>query len=159
MNIEIESRESIEARAKKPFPAHTALISIADPDCDFVLLENRPEYLLQLKFDDVSNDDYNEILEDYPSTAEATKAAQKYNWFNDEQASEIAVFVKPVKDKAEILICQCEYGQSRSAGLAAAVKQFLDKSGIDIFADDRYYPNKLVYRKVLAALEKTERGV
>ena len=154
MKIEIESRERIWKRAIEPFPARTALISISDPDNDFVALKNKPKYLLQLKFDDVSVDDIEDIYEDYPSISEATKAAKKLHFFNDEQAAEIAAFIKSVIDKADILICQCEYGQSRSAGLAAAVKQFLDKSGIDIFADDRYYPNKLVYRKVLAVLEK-----
>ena len=74
--------------------------------------------------------------------------------FNDGQAEEIAGFVKSVSDKADVLICHCEYGQSRSPGLAAAVRQYYGKDGIEIFADDRYYPNKLVYSKVLAALEK-----
>jgi len=47
MKIEIESRKSIKARANKPFPAHTALISITDIDDDFVKLKNQPEYLLK----------------------------------------------------------------------------------------------------------------
>ena len=46
MKIEIESRESIEKRAKEPFPAQTAIISIADTDRDFPKLKNKPEYLL-----------------------------------------------------------------------------------------------------------------
>lgn len=60
------------------------------------------------------------------------------------------------KDKAETIICQCEYGQSRSAAIAAALSEFFWKSGIDIFADDRYFPNKLVFRLTLQALN--ERG-
>ena len=50
------------------------------------------------------------------------------------------------------LICQCEYGQSRSAGVAAAVMEYYYSKGIHIFADVRYYPNKLVFRKLLCSL-------
>jgi len=78
---------------------------------------------------------------------------ENFKMFNDEQAAEIAEFIKSVSGRATLLICQCEYGQSRSAGIAAAVKQFLYGDGVEIFADARYYPNKLVYRKVLAALK------
>ena len=56
------------------------------------------------------------------------------------------------------LICQCEYGQSRSAACAAAILEFYDKNGISIFADYRYYPNQLVYNKVKDALEKGYAG-
>ena len=56
MEIEIHSRESIEARASKPFAARTALISITDMDYDFAVLSSKPDYLLQLKFDDISAD-------------------------------------------------------------------------------------------------------
>jgi len=152
MKIEIHSRESIEERANKPLPACTAVISITDSDKDFAVLKNKPEYILQLKFDDVTNEDLEDHLGRKPTEAEALMLAEKIYMFNDRQAGEIAEFIKLILDRAELLICQCEYGQSRSAGVAAAVKQFLDKSGIEIFADDRYYPNKIVYRKVLAAL-------
>ena len=153
MNIEIESRESIEERANKPFAAHTALISITDMDYDFAKLKNKPEYLLQLKFDDISADVFDELFNRYPAIASAMRNAKDLNLFTDEQAAEIAEFVNSILDRAGVLICQCEYGQSRSAGVAAAVRQFLYKSGIEIFADDLYYPNKLVYRKVLKALD------
>lgn len=53
MKIEIESRESIEKRANEPFPARTALISITDTDKGFPALKNTPDYLLQIRFDDV----------------------------------------------------------------------------------------------------------
>ena len=37
------------------------------------------------------------------------------------------------------IICQCEHGQSRSAACAAAIKEHFEKSGIEVFADYRYY--------------------
>ena len=157
MEIEIESRESITARASEPFPAHTALISIADSDHDFAKLENQPEYLLQMRFDDVTEELFDvakdSILENIlgrkPTEAEALALAKNFHMFSDEQAKEIVAFVESVFGKADILICQCEYGQSRSAGIAAAVRQSLYGDGIDIFADERYFPNKLVYRRIM----------
>ena len=155
MKIEIESRKSIKIRAKEPFPAHTAIISITDMDNDFVVLKNKPEYFLRLKFDDVTH----EMLEDYYSGCESPASdgiktlAEKHHIFNDKQAEKVSEFVKSILNKAELLICQCEFGQSRSAGLAAAVRQFLHGDGVEIFADDRYYPNKVVFRKVFAALK------
>ena len=157
MKIEVESREGIIARAKDSFPTHTALISITDSDRDFAELDNKPEYLLQMKFDDVTEELFNvandivleRILGRKPTEAEALALAQRFHMFSDEQAKAVAAFVASVLGKADILICQCEHGQSRSAGIAAAVKQSLYGDGIEIFADERYYPNKLVYRKII----------
>ena len=154
MKIEIESRESIIARAKEPFPEGTALISITDPDNDFAVLENKPEYLLQMKFDDVSNGDLDEILCGFPAIAEAMQTAKKLQWFTDEQAQEVVAFYKSIVGRAKRLICQCEYGKSRSAGIAAAIGQYMYGRGIEVFTDERYYPNKLVCKKVLTALRE-----
>ena len=157
MKIEIESRQSIKSRAKEPFQARTALISIADSDHAFVRLNNKPEYLLQMKFDDVTEELFdvaNDLISENirgrkPTEEEALALAKKFHMFSDEHAKKVAAFVDSVLGKADILICQCEYGQSRSAGIAAAIKQSLHGNGIDIFADERYFPNKLVYRKVM----------
>ena len=67
---------------------------------------------------------------------------------------ELARFIyNAVKEKRRI-ICQCDYGQSRSAACAAAILQHFCGRGIDIFADYRYYPNQLVYHKVMEGLLK-----
>lgn len=73
---------------------------------------------------------------------------------SDEQAKRIAAFLVPIYNEIDILICQCEYGQSRSAGVAAAVMEFYSRSGITIFAATGYYPNKLVFKKVLTQLKR-----
>ena len=72
---------------------------------------------------------------------------------SDEQAKEIADFYFSIKGSTNLLICQCEHGQSRSAAVAAAIIEYKNKSGIEIFADDNYYPNKVVFKKVLNALK------
>ena len=168
MKVEIESRKGITARASGPFPARTALISVTDSELDFAALANKPMYLSRMKFDDVSDEIFKEILGRNPTEAESLRLAEKFHMFNDEQAGEMARFITSVSGKADTLICQCEYGQSRSAGIAAAVRQFWHGDGIEIFADERYYPNKLVYKKVLDALrensvpfgeQQSERGI
>jgi len=155
MKIEIESRKNIKVRAQKPFPAHTALISITDFDDGFAVLKNKPEYRLQLKFDDVPGEIYNEIFNSYSTMTDTARTIKELHVLSDEQAEEIAAFVKSIYCKANTLICQCEFGQSRSAGLAAAIRQYLYEDGIEVFADDRYSPNKLVYKKTLTALGKS----
>jgi hypothetical protein len=70
------------------------------------------------------------------------------------EADEVAAFIYQAKAEELSLICQCEYGQSRSAGCAAAVLEHFAGRGIRIFADYRYYPNQLVYHKVKDALDR-----
>ena len=58
------------------------------------------------------------------------------------------------KKEGKDIICQCEYGESRSSGCAAAIHEYFYKDGIKIFADYRYYTNQMVYHKVYDALER-----
>ena len=74
------------------------------------------------------------------------------------EADELAEFICRAKEEGLDILCQCEYGQSRSAGCAAAILEHFERRGIEIFADDRYYPNQLVYHKVKRALEKRGDG-
>ena len=136
IKIEIESRESVAIRAKEPFSHFTALISVADANADFAVLECEPPRVLQVKFDDVDETD---------------EPQDKRHMLTDGQANSIAEFIKNANIRANTLIVQCEYGQSRSAAIAAA-RQYYYGDGIEIFADERYYPNKFVYHKVLNAL-------
>lgn len=154
MEVAIFNREQIETLLQGGFAAHTALISITDAGWQFADLENKPEFLLQLTFDDVDNDVFVDELGRTPTEDERKRIEAKYYMLTDDQAGKIAEFVLSVKDKADLLICQCEHGQSRSAAVAAAVLEYLDKSGIEIFADDNYYPNKMVFKKVLGELRK-----
>lgn len=75
----------------------------------------------------------------------------------DAAAEQIAVFYHGLPADTDILICQCEFGQSRSAAVAAAIMEYKAKKGIEVFSNDKYYPNKLVFRKVLNALKKQYR--
>ena len=135
-----------------PFFEKTAIISIADYGYDFAELKNKPHHLLQLAFDDVDADVFIDELGDNSSLEDKLKIEKKYHMLSDEQANQIAEFVNEVWHMVDVIICQCEHGQSRSAAMAAAITQFKYQNGIEIFADDNYYPNKFVYKKVFNAL-------
>ncbi|HCJ42045.1 MAG TPA: hypothetical protein DHV89_11670 [Ruminococcus sp.] len=72
------------------------------------------------------------------------------------EAEEAAKFIRENMKAGRDIICQCEYGVSRSAGCAAAVREFFFGDGIRVFADYRYMPNQLVFNKIYDALTKTE---
>ena len=72
--------------------------------------------------------------------------------FSDEQAFEIGKLLFEMRDKVELIICQCEHGQSRSAAIAAAIMEYTSRNAIRIFESDNYYPNKYVFRKMYQTL-------
>ena len=148
--IIIRNRKSIE---QMTFAPNTAVISIADYDDSFANLKDKPAYILQIAFDDIDNDVFIDELGRTPNEEERHEIEEKYHMLTDEQAKEIADFYHSIQDKAEIIICQCEHGQSRSAAIAAAILEYKCRKGIVVFADDRYYPNKTIFKKVLKAIK------
>ena len=151
MKIEIHSIRSLKRLAHKPFMPDTALISIGDFGTEFPPLEHQPAHILRLEFDDITLSDI-----DYESSGRYA-----FRLFSEEQANQIAAFVYRHREDCETLLCQCHYGQSRSAAVAAAIKEYFDHNGIDIFADEqeRYCPNLYVFRKTLQALQNKEAEV
>jgi len=147
MNIEIYSREAIENLLKKDFPDHVAVISFYDPeirriDKNYapVNYSSKTDRVFKIQLHDIDFDS----LSDYNFTYET--------YFLE--ADDLAKFIYAAKADGLDIICQCEYGQSRSAGCAAAILEHFYKTGISIFSDYRYYPNQLVFHKVFDALEK-----
>ena len=153
MKILIKNRTEIEAMSQTQFPTHTALISITDAGLDFAELVHKPEFLLRVAFDDVDNDIFIDELGRKPNDDERQTLEEKYKMITDSQALQIASFYYDHKDEITTLICQCEHGQSRSAAVAAAILEFRSRRGISVFSHDNYYPNKVVFRKVLSALK------
>ena len=158
IEIQIKSRDDMATIAQNPFLYKTALISITDYGWNFAELKNKPEYMLQMIFDDIDADVFEDECGKEPTESERRKIETKYHMMTDEQAKQIAEFYAEIKDKVDVLICQCEHGQSRSAGIAAAIMEYQNKNGIEIFASDKYYPNKIIFRKVLRQLQKDERN-
>ena len=155
MKTVILSRNQIEELAKKPLPPKTAVISITDAEWTYAELKNKPEFLLQLEFEDVDNDVFYDELGRLPENdEERERIVRKYYMMFPQDAENIAKFYLENEEKIDYLICQCEHGQSRSAAVAAAITEYRSKNGIKIFAHDKYYPNKMVFQMVLAELER-----
>lgn len=134
MRISIYSRKSIELLFDISFPGKTAVISFYDPD----------RY----------NNDKKYKLVDYSGKANSLLYISLDDFQTElPEAEKIAEFVYPAKSKELKIICQCESGQNRSAGCAAAILEHFNQAGNSIFSDDRYHPDEMVYYAVLDALE------
>lgn len=146
MKVMICSRKSIEKLMEKDFPTNCAVISFYDPPTAKgirampVDYKNKAKRLFQIAVDDIDL----EILDEYGLTFES--------YFTE--ADELAEFIVSANKEGLDIICQCEYGQSRSAACAAAILEYFEKDGISIFRDYRYYPNQLIFNKLYEALEK-----
>ena len=146
MKVEIYSREAIRKLIQGEFPKNTAVVSFCSPPKTRraeeirVCFEPVCDRVFYIQIPDIDI----EILGDYGYTYETYLA----------EADALAAFIYDAKEKCCDILCQCDYGQSRSAACAAAIPQHFEGRGIDIFADYRYYPNQLVYHKVFDTLEK-----
>ena len=149
MTVKIYSRKVMEALLSKENLENTAVISFHDPvgrgrrclsyyePIDFT---GKCERVMQIAIHDLDPD----ALADFGLSVDS--------YFTE--ANSLAEFIYKAKEDGLDIICQCEYGQSRSAGCAAAILQHFSNNGIDVFTDYRYYPNQLVYHKVFDALTK-----
>ena len=70
------------------------------------------------------------------------------------EADALAAFICQARADGLDILCQCEYGQSRSAACAAAILEYFNGTVISVFADYRYYPNQVVYHKIMDALTR-----
>jgi len=145
MKVTIYSRNELDQLLKAEVPKNTALIRFFDAEMPEEEKENRklPEEVtnvFEIELDDIDKDELEELE------------------FSEEtffpEAKELARFICHAHEKNLDIICQCEYGQSRSAGCAAAILEFFYKDGISVFRDYRYFPNKLIFNKVFEALKE-----
>ena len=79
-------------------------------------------------------------------------AKEKTVLFNKEDAKKIVNFVRRYLNKVELIVCQCEAGISRSAGVAAALSKYI--TGSDEYYFKHYLPNSLVYKLLINELYK-----
>ena len=147
--IDICSRKTAEALLENGFPENTAVISFYDPPSKRmkevlppVDYKGKADRVFYVQVHDIDM----EILPDYGLTVDTYLP----------EADRLADFIRKAHDDGLDILCQCEYGQSRSAACAAAIAEFYYHNGIEIFADYRYYPNQLVYHKIKDALCKGE---
>ena len=116
------------------------IISIKDPKSSDIEIIERRNYIgvLRLEFFDLDKETgqfpYDRFL------------------FNHTDAQDILNFVTKYQDKIELIICQCEAGISRSAGVAGALSKIINKEDTCFFK--HYLPNRLVYRTILNEYER-----
>ena len=149
MKIEIYSREAMEKRLQKGPLKNTAVISFYDPPSSRTPADYAPvDYtdMCDVVFPVDEFDIDIEVLPEYGLTFDTYLPS----------APNLAKFIKFACADNMDIICQCEYGQSRSAACAAAIREYYYNDGISIFADYRYYPNQLIFNKVLDALHETD---
>ena len=116
--------------------ARSILISIRSVDSDRAAVAAPFGDKLFVEFDDVEYAKHGRII-------------------TEEQGKEIAQFVRSHPD-AEVIVCQCEAGISRSAAVAAAILKGNGQDDMPVFKSKLYLPNMLVYRTVLRALMENE---
>ena len=147
VDVRIFPRDELELMLHNKSIGNAAIISFYDPPSnrtprdyhpiDFSLYNNP---VIKIGVHDIDI----EILKDYGLSFDT--------YFPEAPA--LAKFIyKAVLSNREI-ICQCEYGQSRSPACAAAILEHFCKNGIRIFANYKYYPNQLIFNKTLDALRK-----
>lgn len=152
MNVFIYSREEIESIISEgKFPENTAVVSFFDP----AIKRIDPDYT-HIDYSGVCDYVFYSELDDLDIDALKDKGYTYDLYFSE--ADEIAKFIYKAFNSGMDIICQCEYGQSRSAGCAAAICEHFFHNGIDIFADYRYYPNRVVYHKILDSLSNVRKS-
>mgnify|MGYP007044048022 CR=1 FL=1 len=145
MNIEVHSRDTIRnIKPKYPF----IVISIFDPRSFPAPIgkSTNCKGILQLSFDDV---DAKRGMS-YEEQSNRDEVC-----ITETQAQLIADFVKAYKDRVELIICQCEAGISRSAGVAAAIADYFNQDSNRFYngsgPNGRFFPNRTVYWALMSA--------
>ena len=136
MTVQIMSRKEMEGLLNTDILFGVDVISFSDmSEAECIDFKGLPERVFYVAVDDL---DYDELEE---------RGLTEDSYFPE--ADELAQFIRESIEHNRDIICQCEYGQSRSAGCAAAILETVSGNGISIFSDYRYYPNKLIYNKLV----------
>ena len=138
MKVSILSKsELFNLIEKNELTNKTAVISFADDEDEFLDFPDRIDVLKVVFYDirptSIPKEEYDTVLP---------------------EAKDIALFINQKVKEGKDIICQCDYGVSRSAGLAAAILEKYAHRGIDVFSDYKYTPNQFVYNKVYQELNK-----
>ena len=152
MNVSIFSRAAIlQLIGTGAFPANTAVISFYDP------IDGKRPSPGKVDYSSVTDCVFYVAARDIDPPVLEREGLTYADYFPEADA--LAGFIIHAEEGGMSILCQCEYGQSRSAACAAAIRQFYHGDGIDIFADFRYYPNQMIYHKVIEALNRAANAV
>lgn len=150
MKVTIYSRDEIEdIISKGAFPDNTAVISFYDP-----AIKRLDKSYTYVDYSNICDMVFYSELDDLDIDVLCDKGYTYETYFSE--AEDMARFIIKAYSQGRDIICQCEYGQSRSAGCAAAIMEHFDHNGIEVFADYRRFPNQMVFNKLRDALDKTD---
>jgi predicted protein tyrosine phosphatase len=123
------------------------VISIRSPDGEAVELPENParKGVLRLAFHDVDGPGEEDIASRWLRRAGIAPIPM-----SRDQAEEVREFVRQ-NDDVGVVICNCEAGISRSAGVAAALAKTYNGDDGRYFV--QYHPNRHAYRMVLDAMQ------
>ena len=137
MKVMVMSASEMCRFIERGIPDNYAIVSFADTEDDFLEFPKGTD-VLKIAFYDVRP--HSTIKEHYAHILP--------------EAEQIAKYIYEKRLEGKDIICQCDYGVSRSAGCAAAILQRWGGNGLRVFADYRYTPNQFVFNKVLTELLK-----
>lgn len=124
-------------RIKNDFPFNTAVISFYDEGFDPLDMKGKP-------------------------VAEISKCINDIRWVGNPREwhrkdfEDIARFIHGCIEKDYDIICQCEFGVSRSSACAMAIKEYVFQNGIEVFRNRNYYPNQIFFNNIYDCLRETE---
>lgn len=135
------NRFQAQQLTENDFSLNRAIVSISNWTDDHPQFNTDNPSILAIEYVEFLDMDINE-QDKYPEECFISK----------ETAQTIAGFTKEWWDKVDQIVVHCDGGVSRSAGCAAAILKYFTDSDFEIFDNPNYYPNMLVYRRVLEAL-------
>ena len=133
MNVYVYSRDQLLSLVKNGFPFNTAVVSFYDEGSSPLDLKGKP-------------------------VAEISRCINDVRWTDKPESwhrrdfEDIARFIKACIEKDYDIICQCEFGVSRSSACAMAIKEYAFGNGIDIFRNYDYYPNQIFFNNIYNSL-------
>lgn len=149
MNVNVYSRAAASTLIKKCFPKNVSVISFYTPPLNGGVGE-----LSKVRVD------YSSVCDDvfYIGVPDITEEGFfEFGYTEDTFLPEIEYlvdFIYKAYNSGRDIICQCDFGWSRSAACAAAILERFYGRGDEILLSDNYHPNITIYTKVLAALRK-----
>ena len=149
MNVKVYSRGAVSALIKSGFSGNVSVISFYTPS------RNGDSDKLRVNYSEVCKDVF------YVGVPDITEEGFAECGYTEDtflaEAEELACFIYEAVDAGRDIICQCDFGTRRSAACAAAILEFFEGRGNEIFSNDRYSPNLTVFNKVFNALCKKKK--
>ena len=136
MQFEVMNRLDARYATYEPIAPKTIIISLTDTGTEPNRFHWQPwlRDVLELQFLDVEEGELHCITR--------------------EQAKIISKFARKHYKNVERIIVHCEFGQCRSAAVAAAICEYFEGHDNGIWRNPAYYPNRTCYRYVRDALKR-----